>query len=49
MNGSLINNVAIADDAAIKDAILMRSFMAHLFLKVRSFCTVNEVRIFIII
>jgi hypothetical protein len=38
MNGSLIRMVAIAEDAAMNDAILMRSFIEHLFFNVHKTC-----------
>jgi hypothetical protein len=37
VNGSFISIVAIADEAAINDAILMNSFIEHLFFNVRSY------------
>jgi hypothetical protein len=46
MNGSLIKKVAIAEVAAMNEAILMRSFIEHLFFNVQKNLNSHKIRIY---
>jgi hypothetical protein len=46
MNGSLIKKVAIAEVAAMNEAILMRSFIEHLFFNVQKNLNSYKIRIY---